>query len=56
MAPSRISSVGMWGRKSFPTKKHMNTALRSGVSALMLQIKSALMMVCRQIAYPVSHN
>lgn len=25
MAPSRISSVGMWGRKSLPTKKHMKT-------------------------------
>ena len=25
MAPSRISRVGLWGRKSLPTKKHMNT-------------------------------
>mmetsp|Transcript_26715 Transcript_26715/g.63345 ORF Transcript_26715/g.63345 Transcript_26715/m.63345 type:complete len:292 (-) Transcript_26715:1171-2046(-) len=25
MAPSRISSEGLCGRKSFPTKKHMNT-------------------------------
>ena len=25
MAPSRMSSVGKWGRKSFPTKKHRNT-------------------------------
>lgn len=29
IAPSRISRVGMWGRKSFPTKKHMNTAATS---------------------------
>ncbi len=26
MACSRISSVGMWGRKSLPQKKHMKTA------------------------------
>ncbi len=26
MAPSLISSVGMCGRKSLPTKKHMKTA------------------------------
>jgi len=26
IAPSLISKVGMWGRKSLPTKKHMNTA------------------------------
>ena len=28
IAPSRISSVGMCGRKSLPTKQHMNTAVQ----------------------------
>jgi hypothetical protein len=34
MAPSLMSRVGMCGRKSFPTKKHMNTAATHGYNTI----------------------